>query len=235
MKPDYYFQGLCPKDVTKVIFLDLDGVILPHGYQDYIKRINDKHLLDQFYQELNETYQIDYKKFNWLDLNGFLNIRTSTSVLLIKKVLEETQAKIVLSSDWRYGVSKKYMSDLFRLIDFHKYYIDDTIYITYHDKDNFIKKLFKYPDPFLNHIKIKGKNIQNTSQVDFPNRALEIIDYLHTYPHITHFVAIDDLDLSNDLSPNFVKTINHFTQKHADQALKILSKKQNIYPGTEFK
>jgi hypothetical protein len=104
-------------------------------------------------------------------------------------------------------MKQKVMYDLFRIHDLHKFYIDNTINILSDDKakKRLIKKVIPHP----------GEDF-------YCVRVIEILEYVHKYPHITHFVAIDDMDLSVGLLPHFVHTNNNLTSENAKSAIKIL-------------
>ena len=59
----------------KIIFLDIDGVLNSDEYFDKIKNLN---------------------------INGIENDIDISKIILLKKSLDETGAKIVLTSSWRY-------------------------------------------------------------------------------------------------------------------------------------
>jgi ribosomal protein S3AE len=52
------------------------------------------------------------------------------------------------------------------------------------------------------------------------------LEYLRLHPHIKRWVAVDDIDMSKDLSLNFVKTYPKITTVEADKCIEILGKIQ---------
>jgi hypothetical protein len=198
---------ICPKEVTKIIFLDIDGVIQPHSSQErYIHTKNDESMR-AMYADLNDRFQIDYSKYDRGGVTSAYYDWLKYSITNLHEIIEKTNARIVLSSDWRYQLPFKEMYDLFRIYDLHKYYIDNTKYFKYYDEEKYLKKLI--PEPHLDSYNI---------------RVLEILDYVDRNNQISHFVAIDDMDLSNGLKKHFVHTHNDYlTSYEVPKAIEILN------------
>ena len=122
----------------KVIFLDIDGV-------------------------LNCSTS---KSFCHDDLCGIIHGIDSDKVKRLAKIVEATNAKIVLSSDWRVGWEKYYTTRK----PSHAKYLD-------------------------NHLKKKG-NITLLDKTPLSHsgywRGEEILAYLRSHPDITNYVILDD-------------------------------------------
>lgn len=122
----------------KVIFLDIDGV-------------------------LNCSTS---KSFCHDDLCGIIHGIDSDKVKRLAKIVEATNAKIVLSSDWRVGWEKYYLTRK----PSHAKYLD-------------------------NHLKKKG-NITIFDKTPLSHsgywRGEEILTYLRSHPDITNYVILDD-------------------------------------------
>ena len=97
------------------------------------------------------------------------------AVKVLNEILEETGAEIVVSSDWKRWANVEEMGE-------------------YYESKGIIKKPIEFTDSIL------WENYEN-----FPwhrnwdleqTRSLEISQYLGQNPHITHWVAIDDLNMS---------------------------------------
>jgi len=97
------------------------------------------------------------------------------AVKVLNEILEETGAEIVVSSDWKRWANVQEMGE-------------------YYESKGIIKKPSAFTDSIL-----------YDDYEDFPwhrnwdleqTRSLEIAQYLGQNPHITHWVAIDDLDMS---------------------------------------
>lgn len=160
-------------------------------------------------------------KVIFLDIDGVLNCRTSKSychddefgiitgidsdkVRLLAKIVNETNAKIVLSSDWKEGWEKHYIT--------HK------------------PSHAKYLD---NHLKKKG-NLTISDKTPTINRGFdrgaEILQYLKTHQDIDNYVILDDTFFEGfsdkRIEENLVLT-NHsigLTDADCEKAIDILEK-----------
>jgi hypothetical protein len=199
----------CPAKVTKVLFLDIDGVIQKYGNGQRFER-NNEGVLPKLYEDLKNIHNIDYSKYDEYDFLAVYYDWDKEAVTLIKKILDESGAKIVLSSDWRFfGMGQ--MRDFFTLHSLQDYYVDQTQKLS--------KKMKK---------KILSKYKKQTTIVPRHCRTLEILKYLDDYPQIKHFVAIDDMNLNPGLENHFVKTSNRIKEEEALEALKCLRRRMLI-------
>ena len=57
-------------------------------------------------------------------------------------------------------------------------------------------------------------------------RAVEILDYVRKHEEITNYVAIDDMDLLDELEEHFVKTKNLINNEQAEKCIEILNDKK---------
>lgn len=133
----------------KIIFLDIDGVLATAPCW-YMKR-------DQKYN----TYPFDKK-----------------AVKVLNKILKETNAEIVLSSDWRYYYNLNALKEIFI------------------DMNNVIKA----------PIDVTNTNLPTNALCLEDERVIEINLWKeHNFEKlgVTHWVAIDDMDMKNGLI-NFV-------------------------------
>jgi len=148
----------------KVIFLDHDGVIcLSNNWGNRFKKQKDwgGRKLSMTTLEMPVEYRFD--NFD------------EKAVNVLNEILEETDAEIVVSSDWKRWATVEEMGE-------------------YYESKGIIKKPIAFTD-----------SISYDDYEDFPwhrkceleqTRSLEIAQYLGQNPHITHWVAIDDLDMS---------------------------------------
>lgn len=83
----------------KVIFLDIDGVLNSDEYFDKIENLNVQGI----------ESEIDVNK-----------------IILLKKAIDETKAKVVLTSSWRYTKKAKSLKDLLLRYEIH---VDSTPFI----------------------------------------------------------------------------------------------------------
>ena len=125
-------------------------------------------------------------KLNNSDVEGFVNDKgipayikmdnfNSKAVKILNEILELTGSEIVVSSDWKLHCTLEQLQEMFKEYGVIKSPIDVT-------PNEVLKKLSD----------IEG------------NRVSEINKWLSEHPEVTHWVAVDDLDLSR-LS-NFVQT-----------------------------
>jgi hypothetical protein len=131
----------------KVIFLDHDGVIcLSTEWGSRFK--NKEAVFDRF------------------------NVK---AIKLLNEILEETDAEIVISSDWRFHCTLEQMQELYK-----------------------VRGVKKSPIAFTDSIvAIKGLDYSEH------NRQVEIRHWLSEHPEVTHWVAVDDLNMSVDFCKKF--------------------------------
>jgi hypothetical protein len=171
-------------------------------------------------QKLKETEKI---KVIFLDIDGVLNVIPighdefggifhTKFVDNLKRIIDETGAKIVISSTWRFGGLQR-MKDMWKFRELPGEVIDITI-----DCYELIKEgRFEYYDEV--------------------ERGHEIQEWIDTHPNIENYVILDD---DNDFLPNqrgnFVRTsnnINHpdcvdigygLTKECTNKAIRILNR-----------
>ena len=88
------------------------------------------------------------------------------TIKVLNHIIEETDCQIVVSSDWRFHAPLEQMQELFKLRGIKKVPIDYT------------------PD------------FSSTLEKAAESRSWEILDWVKSHPDITHWVAVDDLDMS---------------------------------------
>jgi hypothetical protein len=132
----------------KIIFLDIDGVLSLNS--DYGKANDNKW----------GSYRFDQK-----------------AVAVLNFILQQTNAEIVLSSDWRTHYTLQEIREIFA----HNFVLRGPIGFTTRSKN------------------YNGDNLEN-------GRAEEIKAWieLHAWKDDTKWVAVDDLNMSDQLYPNFV-------------------------------
>lgn len=155
----------------KIIFLDIDGVLaLQSQFTLNRKKFHSKH---PDAEALRIPYPFDKR-----------------AVDVFNKILDATDATIVISSDWRRRWSLVELDAIFKFNGVKKSPEFATLFLEDFDKES--AGLFAWKG-WLERI-----------------RCLEIKHFLSEHPEVTHWVAIDDLNMSNEfLKPgldNFVLT-----------------------------
>ena len=194
----------------KIVFLDIDGVLQPHGSQERFNQIIHGEVSTckpELYNRLQYLHQIDYRQYHPYDVAAVYYDWDKSAIALLKVVLEYTQAKIVLSSDWRMGGFQR-MKDFFAIYGLDKYLIDFTKFYNDIDKD-FIKKIERED---------KEKNGEK-SYVAY--RVIEILEWLSRNPKVKKWAAIDDM-LLKGIEEHFVYTQSRIEDEHAIQCLRLL-------------
>ena len=186
------------KEYEKIVFLDIDGVLQGYSRQ---KRFDHIHTIPLLQEELTEKYQVDYTKYDKYDVGAVYYDWDPHALSLLKKILEETGAMIVISSDWR-RLGLQQMIDFFRLYGLNEYIVDVTEDLTRDELDSFKHKY--------------NGNI-------YEERTFEILKYLEKNPHIQNYVAIDDLNLSRGPEGHFVQTAYLIEDDDCEKAIAILN------------
>jgi hypothetical protein len=108
----------------------------------------------------------------------------SKAIRILNEILEESGAEIVVSSDWKLYCNLEEMKDLYNLRGIQKSPIDFTP--NHSDIDNVSAGLYYW----------KGWTARS--------RVVEIREYLKLHPEVTHWVAIDDLEMGAEGLENFI-------------------------------
>jgi hypothetical protein len=106
------------------------------------------------------------------------------AIKVLNEILEETGAEIVVSSDWRLHANLEELGD---------YYISQGI----------IKRPIAVTDMFKDIFPREWNAFMFRADLEI-ERSMEIGHWLKNHPEVTHWVAIDDLNMSVEfLSKNF--------------------------------
>lgn len=155
----------------KVIFLDHDGVIcLAPNWGSRFKKekklMGGKSMPEYLSSSFHKTLKPIDVRFDNFD---------KKAIDVLNEILKETDAEIVVSSDWKRFATVEEMGE-------------------YYESQGIIKKPIAFTD-----------SITSNNYDDFPweykmeleqTRSLEIAEYLTNYRSITEWVAIDDLNMS---------------------------------------
>ncbi len=147
----------------KVIFLDHDGVIcLSSEFGGRFKKQREaKRKLSQSIESLPVFARFD--NFN------------KKAIVILNEILEETNAEIVVSSDWKRWASVEEMGEYYESQGIKKKPI------------GFTKKVMDCEVP---------QNFVWSHRFELEQeRHFEILQYLRDNPQITHWVAVDDLNM----------------------------------------
>ena len=155
----------------KVIFLDHDGVIClstewggRHKKQREFGRKMSQGMLEM-------PVEVRFDNFN------------KKAIKILNEILEETNADIVVSSDWKRWASVEEMGEYYESQGIQKKPIDFTKNLgecTHYAKE--------YPAGFPWN---REMDLEQT-------RSIEIKQYLIDHPEITHWVAVDDLNMGKN-------------------------------------
>lgn len=161
------------KDIN-IVFLDIDGVLQPYDAEMRFMSV-DKSII----KELSEKFDTDYNKYNFYDVCAVYYDWKQEAVDRLKYILDETNSKIIISSDWRNKFLPDKMKDLLKIQFLDQYYLADTpIFIKFHS----------IPQTRSEEIRssIKEYNINNFVVLDdlkdlqeyFPNNSVITHDYI---------------------------------------------------------
>ena len=151
----------------KVIFLDHDGVIcLSSEWGSRFKKQN------KYRRKLSKSIES-------LPVDARFDNFNKKTIKTLNEILQETDAEIVVSSDWTQWANVKEMGE-------------------YYESQGIVKKPISFT-PNLNECTNYGEDFPWNPKWDLEqSRALEIKQYLEDHPEVTHWVAIDDLDMGKN-------------------------------------
>ena len=108
------------------------------------------------------------------------------AVKVLNKILEETGAEIVVSSDWRLHANLEELGD-------------------YYESQGIIKRPIAVTDQFKDVFPKEWNAFRFRAELEL-ERSMEIGHWLENHPEVTHWVAVDDLNMNAEfLSKYFSK------------------------------
>lgn len=163
----------------KVIFLDHDGVIcLSENWGSRYKKAR-KYMIDNGVSEHDPEMYDPKKRPVPIRFDNF----DQKSVKILNKILEKSGAEIVVSSDWKLFATVEELGEYYELHGISKKPIDRTLNMIEFDEHG--GSMYEY----------KGWRDRM--------RIVEIKKYLEDHPEITHWVAIDDMNMGNRAQQGF--------------------------------
>lgn len=234
----------------KALFLDIDGVLQPksnHNRFEHIKEMNE------IVERLNVSHPAEKDWKEYAKYDGHYDIAAvmfdwdKAAVELIRDILESTNAKIVLSSDWK-EKGESMMKALFSLHGLDKYFYDTTYYVKedcvyYVDTDN--ERKWRIAETKKKEFRTIKANLYTKLEeiypkIDIPSkwfptyvdgRTVRIREYLDRHPEITSYATIDDRNIEYGLDGHGVTTKNSVIDEDAAAKCKeILAIEDGPYP-----
>ena len=193
------------KKDLKVIFLDNDGVIcLSNNWGGRNKKIQKYHKENPEWDKMYKTAPVAVR-FDDFD---------KKAVKVLNSILEETGAEIVVSSDWKKHANLEELGD-------------------YYESQGIIKRPIALTPSFIGCYKPEGFEWIRSLQYE-QERSLEIAQYVKDHPQITHWVAVDDLNIAieaMDYSVMYTRVwglSNFVLTPKSTEGIKQLGKKEEI-------
>lgn len=175
----------------RIIFLDIDGVLRPYEAEDYFYEYGkrEKMLID----DLSKKHHIDYGQYDVCsDVLPAYYDWNHQAIKRLKFILDECDAKIIMSSDWRKSKHPRKSHDLLEIHGLGKYWYQDNIVLS------------------------------NQSLPPCEIRFQEISDSLSRYPIENFVVLDDMKGLEAHFPHNCVITEDLMTTSDMEKCIKIL-------------
>lgn len=165
----------------RVLILDNDGVIcLSNNWGSRFKKQRKYFTEDNPRQGFGDNAPVDFRFDNF----------DKKAIKVLNSILEQTDAEIVVSSDWRFHAT---------LEELGEYYLSQGI-------------LKKPIDVTTNKLSSDLHYFSRSTDLE-ESRSYEIKDWLKSHPEVTHWVAVDDLNMSErfgEISGNYQWGLKNF-------------------------
>jgi len=151
----------------KVLFLDNDGVICLSNNWGGRKKKWSKYRSENPESSSNLKDAPVSVRFDDFD---------KKAIKILNEIIEQTGCEIVVSSDWKLHANLEELGD-------------------YYESQGIIKRPIA-TTPNIQNCKVHGNLFIWSPRWDLEQtRTIEIRQYLHDHPDITHWVSVDDLDM----------------------------------------
>lgn len=235
--------------MKKALFLDIDGVLQPCGQQKRFEHIKE---IPEICARLNKTldFDFDFEAYIKDSYSGTCDVAAvyfdwdKQSIENLRRILVETGARIVLSSDWREWGGLDRMKGFLAIYGLNQYLDDATYYIP----ERYTYSRIKYGSEeyiFKQEQEVAWKAVKNniynrlrelypsnSNDWDAPfvdSRTAEIREYLDRHREFTSFVALDDRNLTLGLDGHFIRTDNRISEEDVKQAIEILQREDGPF------
>ena len=111
--------------MLNIVFLDIDGVLQPYNSDLRFNYIRDKNIIN----DLSNKFNTDYSIYDKYDVLATLYDWNKKAIKRLNYILETTNSKIIISSDWRQDKYPNKMKDLLKIHNLDQYYFTDNIII----------------------------------------------------------------------------------------------------------
>jgi hypothetical protein len=184
----------------KVLFLDNDGVICLSNNWGGRKKKWAK------YRSANPESSPNVKEapveFRFDDFD-------QKAIKILNQILNETGAEIVVSSDWKLHATLEELGD-------------------YYEAQGIIKRPIAVT-PDLKNCTVHGSIFIWSDTWELEQiRSIEIKQYLHDHPEVTHWVSVDDLDMSSNEDWKKWGLSNFVLTPKSREGIKQCNKKEEI-------